>query len=78
MADSDRELTIPADGFWPAPQIPQPNIYPMEWRVETQKLAEIYQKSKLAVWNPADLPWDGLRAEDFTPASASSSRSWIA
>ena len=66
MADSDRELTIPADGFWPAPQIPQPNIYPMEWRVETPKLAEIYQKSKLAVWNPADLPWDGLRAEDFT------------
>ena len=69
MTDQDRdrgELTIPEGGFWPAPQIPQPNIYPMEWRVETPKLASIYQKSKLMAWNPADLPWDGLRAEDFT------------
>ena len=38
------ELTIPDGGFWPAPEIPQPNIYPMEWRVETEKLAAIYQK----------------------------------
>src|SRR6516164_2042661 len=38
----------------------------MEWRVETDKLAAIYQKSKRAAWNPADLPWDALRAEDFT------------
>src|SRR5215831_8995952 len=38
----------------------------MEWRVETDKLAAIYQKSKRVAWNPADLPWDGLRAEDFT------------
>jgi hypothetical protein len=30
------------------------------------KLAAIYEKSKLTLWNPADLPWDGLRAEDFT------------
>ena len=60
------ELIIPDGGFWPAPEIPQPNIYPMEWRVETEKLAAIYQKSKLALWNPADLPWDGLRAGDFT------------
>ena len=66
MADQDGGLTIPEGGFWPAPEIPQPNIYPMEWRVETEKLASIYQKSKLMAWNPADLPWDGLRAEDFT------------
>ena len=66
VADADRELVIPDGGFWPAPEIPQPNIYPMEWRVETDKLAAIYQKSKRVAWNPADLPWDGLRAEDFT------------
>src|SRR5215469_9953791 len=59
-------LVVPEGGFWPAPVIPQPNIYPMEWRVETQKLADIYQKSKRMAWNPADLSWDGLRAEDFT------------
>jgi hypothetical protein len=66
VADADHELVVPEGGFWPAPEIPRPNIYPMEWRVETEKLAAIYQKSKLVVWNPADLPWDGLRAEDFT------------
>ena len=48
VADADRELVIPDGGFWPAPEIPQPNIYPMEWRVETEKLAAIYQKSKRA------------------------------
>lgn len=39
MAEHDDELAIPADGFWPAPQIPQPDICPMQWRAETQKLA---------------------------------------
>ena len=67
MTDAERELVIPDGGFWPAPEVPQPNIYPMEWRVETEKLAAIYEKSKRVAWNPADLPWDGLRAEDFTP-----------
>ncbi|MEV0165541.1 hypothetical protein [Nonomuraea fuscirosea] len=38
----------------------------MEWRVETEKLAAIYEKSKRVVWNPADLPWDGLNPDDFT------------
>jgi rubrerythrin len=66
VAEPDRELVVPEGGFWPAPEIPQPNIYPMEWRVETDKLAAIYQKSKRAAWNPADLPWDRLRAGDFT------------
>jgi hypothetical protein len=65
-AKADRELLVPDGGFWPAPEVPQPNIYPMEWRVETEKLAAIYQKSKLMAWNPADLPWDGLRPEDFS------------
>ncbi|MQA85492.1 MAG: hypothetical protein GEV03_12900 [Streptosporangiales bacterium] len=66
MSDSDRELVVPEGGFWPAPEIPQPNIYPMEWHVDTPRLAEIYEKSKRAVWNPADLPWDGLDPEEFT------------
>ena len=38
----------------------------MEWRVETPKLAEIYERSKRHVYNPADFPWDALRPEDFT------------
>jgi hypothetical protein len=35
VAEPDGELVIPEGGFWPAPEVPQPNIYPMEWRVET-------------------------------------------
>jgi rubrerythrin len=59
-------IHIPEGGFWPAPAIPQPNIYPMEWRVDTAKLAAIYEKSKVALWNPAELPWDGLNPDEFT------------
>ncbi|HWA67955.1 MAG TPA: hypothetical protein VG899_16445 [Mycobacteriales bacterium] len=57
---------VPDGGFWPAPPIPQPNIYPMEWRVDTDKLAAIYEKSKVALWNPSDLPWDSLDPEAYT------------
>ncbi len=51
---------VPEGGFWPAPEIPAPNIFPIEWRVETAPLAEIYEKSKRAAWNPADLDWTRL------------------
>src|SRR5215475_9778210 len=74
----DRELMIPDGGFWPAPEVPQPNIYPMEWRVETEKLAAIYQKSKLMAWNPIDLPWDELRAEDFSTEQRLGIMYWFA
>jgi rubrerythrin len=57
---------VPEGGFWPAPNIPAPNIYPIEWRVETEKLAAIYEKAKRAVWNPADLPWGDLNPADYT------------
>jgi hypothetical protein len=53
VTEHEDGLVVPDGGFWPAPQIPQPNIYPMEWRVETEKLAAIYEKSKTAAWNPA-------------------------
>src|SRR5579875_3727932 len=71
-------LIVPEEGFWPAPEIPQPNIYPMEWHVDTAKLAAIYEKSKRTVWNPADLPWDGLRAEDFTEQQRLGIMYWFA
>ncbi|MFD2354747.1 hypothetical protein ACFSTC_43995 [Nonomuraea ferruginea] len=72
------DLTIPEGGFWLAPEIPQPNIYPMEWRVETEKLAAIYEKSKRLVWNPADLPWDDLDPADFTRAQRLGIMYWFA
>jgi rubrerythrin len=82
MADQEvtpaQEVTVPAEGFWPAPEIPQPNIYPMEWRVDTRKLAAIYEKSKRAVWNPADFPWHELRPGDFTAEQRLALMYWFA
>src|SRR5262249_20244989 len=75
---ADRRLTIPEGGFWPAPQVPQPNIYPRDGRVGTAKLAAIYEKSKRAVWNPADLPWDALRPGDFTAEQRLAIMYWFA
>jgi len=49
------------------PKIEQPNIFPIEWRTETAKFAELYEKAKREVWNPTDLPWKELDPGDFTP-----------
>ena len=54
------ELAIPKGGLIPAPAVPQPNIFPMEWRVETPKLAEIYERAKREGYNPSILPWDSF------------------
>ncbi len=49
------------------PTIEQPNIYPMEWHGDqTGKLAQLYERAKREVWNPAELPWDQLDPKDFT------------
>src|SRR5579884_3192692 len=72
------DVLIPPGGLIPAPPIPQPNIYPLEWRVNTPKLAELYERSKRAVWNPADFPWNDLRAEDFTPEQRLGIMYWYA
>ena len=72
------ELVIPAGGFRPAPAVPQPNIYPMEWRVDTQKLADIYERSKREVWNPADIPWETLDPEAYTPEERLGIMYWYA
>jgi len=72
------ELSVPEGGFWPAPPIPQPNIYPMEWRVETPKLADIYEKSKAMLWNPSDLPWDDLDPSEYDAEQRLAMMYWFA
>ncbi|MEM1418726.1 MAG: hypothetical protein AAGH15_27775 [Myxococcota bacterium] len=34
------------------------NIFPMEWRVDTPKLRELYERSRDPGWSPATLPWE--------------------
>ena len=71
-------LVIPDGGFQPAPVIPQPNIFPMEWRVERQKFVEIYERAKLQQWNPSNLPWDDLDPSAFTPEQRIGMMYWFA
>jgi hypothetical protein len=48
------------------PAIEQPNIFPMEWHSETPRLAELYERAKRELWNPAELAWDQLDPADFS------------
>lgn len=42
------------------------NIYPLEWRVETPKLWELFNGARDPGWAPNRLPWDTLKPEQFT------------
>jgi len=49
------QLIVPSGGFTPYPEVPQPNIFPMECGGVAQA-AELYERSKRHVWNPSDFP----------------------
>jgi rubrerythrin len=42
------------------------NVYPLEWRVETPKLWDLFNGARDPGWAPNRLPWQTLRAEDFS------------
>jgi rubrerythrin len=42
------------------------NIFPIEWRVETPRLMEIYEASRDPGWSPNSLPWDSFDADALT------------
>lgn len=42
------------------------NIFPFDWRVETPRLADIYESARDPGWSPSKLPWDTLDPEAFT------------
>src|SRR3954470_6310146 len=47
---------VPEGGFWPAPPVPQPNIYPMEWRGGAEKNAGHPHKNKQEVSDTPNPP----------------------
>ena len=49
-----------------APALPPMNIFPIEWRVETPKLLEIYEQARDPGWAPSKLPWNTLDVAAFT------------
>jgi len=48
------------------PPIEQPNVFPLSWHSETQKLEEIFAASTREYWDPAKLPWDTLDVSRYT------------
>jgi rubrerythrin len=60
------EFEIPKDGLVEAPAVAQPNIFPMEWRCETPKLAEIYERAKREGFNPSDINFSALSPEAWS------------
>ncbi|MGH7987814.1 MAG: hypothetical protein ACREQX_16240 [Candidatus Binataceae bacterium] len=61
-----QDRLIAATELIAAPPVVPPNIFPIEWRLETPKLAEIYDRAKREGFNPADLPWEALDPSAFT------------
>jgi rubrerythrin len=60
------KLVVPEGGFLSPPPVPQPNIFPIEWRVETPRLGEIYERAKVQAWNPSDIEWDSIDPAMFS------------
>ena len=47
------------------PEIELPNIYPVEWTVETPKLGELYERAKKEAWNPSSIDWASVDPKDY-------------
>jgi hypothetical protein len=53
-------------GMSDPPAYPEMNVFPLEWRILTPKLAQLYDSARDPGWSPQRLPWNTLRVEDFT------------
>jgi hypothetical protein len=48
------------------PAFPQMNVFPLQWRAQSSKLAQLYDSARDPGWSPERLPWKTLRVADFT------------
>lgn len=48
------------------PATEQPNIYPLSWHSQTQKMEEIWDASQREYWDPKELPWDTLDVDSYS------------
>lgn len=47
------------------PETEQPNIYPLSWHVQTEKLEEVWDAAQREYWDPKKLPWDTFDPEAY-------------
>ncbi len=72
------DFMMPDGGLVPPPEIPQPNVFPIEWRLETPKLREIYERAKREGYNPAMLPWDQFDPNEWSQDARVALMYWFA
>lgn len=48
------------------PETAQPNIFPLSWHRNTQKMEEIYAAAQRENWDPEALPWDTLDVSRYS------------
>lgn len=48
------------------PATAQPNIYPLSWVSKTKRMEEIWTASQREYWDPAKLPWDTFRPDQYS------------
>jgi hypothetical protein len=61
-----------------APPLPEMNIFPIEWHVETPKLLEIYEAARDPGWAPSRLPWNTLDVHAFSQDQRYAIAYWFA
>lgn len=48
------------------PETEQPNIYPLSWHSQTEKMEEVWDAAQRENWDPKNLPWDTLDVEPYS------------
>ncbi|NWO07241.1 MAG: diiron oxygenase [Alteromonadaceae bacterium] len=48
------------------PEIEQPNVYPLSWHRNSEKLQEIWEAHLREYWQPEKLPWDTFDVESYS------------
>jgi hypothetical protein len=62
------------------PAIPQPNIFPLSWRVESsqmERLEEIWRAARREYWDPEALPWSAFDVNRYTPEQREAIAYWF-
>ena len=48
------------------PATEQPNIYPLSWHSQTEKMEEVWDAAQRENWDPKHLPWDTLDVDSYS------------
>lgn len=60
------------------PEIELPNIYPVEWTVETPKLGDLYERAKKEAWNPSSIDWASVDPKGYDDKQKTAMAYWWA